>query len=99
MRTARVISLILVSVFALAAANPLVVERQTCECQSPTGCPGRCSENGKSMCVGYCGQNTTVFCKACGHTKLGCILDDDGTCFTGNVSFDSRQEQRLTYLS
>ncbi|KAJ7726837.1 hypothetical protein DFH07DRAFT_1066623 [Mycena maculata] len=80
MHAFRVISLILASAVALAAANPLLTERQTCGCESPTGCPGRCS--GNSLCVDYCGFNTTVTCAACGDTSLGCIIDTDGTCFT-----------------
>ncbi|KAJ7697283.1 hypothetical protein B0H16DRAFT_1903651 [Mycena metata] len=83
MRATHLISLVLASAFALVAANPLVAERQTCGCESPTGCPGRCS--GNSMCVGYCGFNTTVFCSECGDsTTLGCILNTDGSCFTVN---------------
>ncbi|KAJ7493542.1 hypothetical protein FB451DRAFT_1214757 [Mycena latifolia] len=81
MHAVRVLSFMLVSTFALVAANPLLSERQSCFCTSPTGCPGRCS--GNSLCVGYCGQNTTVFCDACGETNLACILNDDGSCFTG----------------
>ncbi|KAJ7123704.1 hypothetical protein C8R44DRAFT_784239 [Mycena epipterygia] len=82
MHAFQILSFMLVSAFTLAAANPLVAERQICGCESPTGCPGRCS--GNSECVGYCGFNTTVVCNACGDTSLGCILDDDGTCFTVN---------------
>ncbi|KAJ7603201.1 hypothetical protein DFH06DRAFT_339216 [Mycena polygramma] len=82
MHTTQLLSLMLVSAFALVAANPLVAARETCGCESPTGCPGRCSA--KSMCVGYCETNTTVHCHACGNTSLGCILNDDGTCFTVN---------------
>ncbi|KAJ7258062.1 hypothetical protein B0H12DRAFT_1232367 [Mycena haematopus] len=82
MRPVQLFSLILVSAVALVTANPLLAERQTCGCTSPTGCPGRCS--GNSLCVGYCGTNTTVVCPACGDTSLGCILDTDGTCFTVN---------------
>ncbi|KAJ7836700.1 hypothetical protein B0H14DRAFT_2793709 [Mycena olivaceomarginata] len=70
---------------ALIAANPLVAQPdvdKVCLCTSPTGCPGRCS--GHSKCVNYCGMNTTVVCNACGKTSLGCILDDDGSCFTVN---------------
>ncbi|KAF7373789.1 hypothetical protein MSAN_00590600 [Mycena sanguinolenta] len=81
MRAVQLLSFMLVSAFALVAANPLVAERRDfCDCTSPTGCPGRCS--GNSACVGYCGTNTTVACAACGTTSLGCILDTDGTCFT-----------------
>ncbi|KAJ6554389.1 hypothetical protein B0H19DRAFT_1153385 [Mycena capillaripes] len=82
MHAARFISLMLVWAFALVTANPLVAQREVCGCESPTGCPGRCS--GNSLCVGYCGMNTTVFCSACGETSLGCILNDDGSCFTVN---------------
>ncbi|KAF8196328.1 hypothetical protein K438DRAFT_1826011 [Mycena galopus ATCC 62051] len=80
MRAAQLVSFLFVFGFSLVAANPLVAERQTCGCTSPTGCPGRCS--GNSLCVDYCGFNTTVACAACGDTSLGCILDTDGTCFT-----------------
>ncbi|KAK7014245.1 hypothetical protein R3P38DRAFT_1446974 [Favolaschia claudopus] len=76
----RLISLMLVSAIALVAANPLITQRETCGCTSPTGCPGRCS--GNSLCVNYCGLNTTVHCEACGKTSLGCILNDNGICFT-----------------
>ncbi|KAJ7704056.1 hypothetical protein B0H17DRAFT_1127078 [Mycena rosella] len=69
-----------ISAVALVAANPLLDPHETCGCESPTGCPGRCSAN--SLCVGYCETNTIVFCGACGETSLGCIFDDDGTCFT-----------------
>ncbi|KAJ7092402.1 hypothetical protein B0H15DRAFT_833787 [Mycena belliarum] len=82
MPTLRVLSFILASVLALAAANPLECKSDKCLCTSPTGCPGRCE--GNSLCVGYCGTNTTVVCGACGDTSLACILDDDGTCFTVN---------------
>ncbi|KAJ7868544.1 hypothetical protein B0H14DRAFT_2729134 [Mycena olivaceomarginata] len=70
---------------ALIAANPLAAQPdvdKVCLCTSPTGCPGRCS--GHSKCVNYCGMNTTVVCNACGKTSLGCILDDDRSCFTVN---------------
>ncbi|KAJ6492836.1 hypothetical protein C8R47DRAFT_1119960 [Mycena vitilis] len=87
MHTTQLLSLLLVSAIAFVAANPLVAARETCGCESPTGCPGRCSE--KSMCVGYCETNTTVYCHACGsgnksgNITLACIMNDDGTCFTG----------------
>ncbi|KAJ7607541.1 hypothetical protein FB45DRAFT_1040223 [Roridomyces roridus] len=70
----------IVLALSLAAANPLLTERQTCECESPTGCPGRCS--GNYLCVDYCRLGMTVACSACGTTSLGCILNTDGTCFT-----------------
>ncbi|KAF7369747.1 hypothetical protein MVEN_00306400 [Mycena venus] len=84
MHAAHLISLMLVSFLALVTANPLATQRdtETCGCESPTGCPGRCS--GNSQCVDYCGMNTTVFCDACGETSLGCILNDNGSCFTVN---------------
>ncbi|KAJ6626019.1 hypothetical protein B0H10DRAFT_569764 [Mycena sp. CBHHK59/15] len=83
MHAFSILSVMLASAIALVAANPLLVERQTCGCESPTGCPGRCSADGAtSFCVNYCGLNTTVVCSACGDTSLGCILNDDGSCFT-----------------
>ncbi|KAJ7704033.1 hypothetical protein B0H17DRAFT_1127057 [Mycena rosella] len=83
MHAFRALSLTLISAVALVAANPLLAPRETCGYESPTGCPGCCS--GNSLCVGYCETNRTDFYGACGETSLGCILDDDGTCFTGKL--------------
>ncbi|KAJ6565822.1 hypothetical protein DFH09DRAFT_1081477 [Mycena vulgaris] len=85
MHTFRILSLMIASSLALVAANPLIAERQTCDCQSPTGCPGRCSVlqgSGHSYCSGYCGRDNAVICDACGFSTLGCIVNDDGSCFT-----------------
>ncbi|KAF8196324.1 hypothetical protein K438DRAFT_1968041 [Mycena galopus ATCC 62051] len=76
----RLISFMLVSMLALAAANPLVAERETCDCESPTGCPGLCSAD--FLCVGYCGMDTSVYCNACTSSGLSCIMSTDGSCFT-----------------
>ncbi|KAJ6569097.1 hypothetical protein B0H19DRAFT_1256772 [Mycena capillaripes] len=90
MYTIQLLSLVLVSSIALVVANPLLPslnERQTCNCQSPTGCPGRCAPlqgSGHSFCIGYCGHNNAVICDACGFSTLGCIVNDDGSCFTVN---------------
>ncbi|KAJ7328703.1 hypothetical protein DFH08DRAFT_883073 [Mycena albidolilacea] len=89
MHATRLLSLVLASVLSLAAANPLLSERQlsTCGCQSPSGCPGTCS--GTGFCLHYCETNTTVFCDACGDSTSECILSNDGTCFIRKVSIRS----------
>ncbi|KAJ7662712.1 hypothetical protein DFH06DRAFT_357142 [Mycena polygramma] len=73
----------------LATATPLVntslTERQSCGCTSPSGCPGRCAplQGSGAFCIGYCGRDNAVACGACGFsTTLGCIVNDDGSCFT-----------------
>ncbi|KAJ7271157.1 hypothetical protein C8J57DRAFT_1508107 [Mycena rebaudengoi] len=93
----RAISLMLISAVALAAANPLIAlsERQTCGCQSPSGCPGHCSPlqgSSHSVCIGYCGRpDSVVVCDACGSSNAQCILNDDGSCFTSNSAILIRQ--------
>ncbi|KAJ6548474.1 hypothetical protein B0H19DRAFT_1265305 [Mycena capillaripes] len=91
-----ILAVTLVSAFTFAAANPIIhtslterhlTERQSCNCQSPSGCPGRCAVlqgSGHSFCIGYCGRDNAVVCDACGFTTSGCIVNDDGSCFTVN---------------
>ncbi|KAJ7879399.1 hypothetical protein B0H13DRAFT_2340644 [Mycena leptocephala] len=83
----RMLSFILATSVALVAANPFVQERQTCNCESPSGCPGTCAPlqgSGHSYCIGYCGENNAVICDACGFTTDNCIVNTDGSCFTVN---------------
>ncbi|KAJ7323341.1 hypothetical protein DFH08DRAFT_817914 [Mycena albidolilacea] len=89
MHAFQVFSLLLASSFVLVAANPLLTsltERRTCNCDSPTGCPGRCTPlqgSGTGWCINYCSWGNAVMCGACGQSyTLGCIVNDDGSCFT-----------------
>ncbi|KAJ7452995.1 hypothetical protein B0H11DRAFT_1927143 [Mycena galericulata] len=86
MQLLRTFSLILASSIVLVAANPFITERQTCNCNSPSGCPGTCAAlqgSGHSYCIGYCGEDNAVICDACGFTTDNCIVNTDGSCFTG----------------
>ncbi|KAJ6465759.1 hypothetical protein C8R45DRAFT_1219626 [Mycena sanguinolenta] len=80
MRTSQLVAFVSL-LTALAAAKPLVAERDlVCDCMSPTGCPGLCTEG--FLCTGYCGTDTSFFCNTCTSSGLSCIFNADGSCFT-----------------
>ncbi|KAJ7271155.1 hypothetical protein C8J57DRAFT_1226731 [Mycena rebaudengoi] len=102
MHAFRAISpLILIFAAALVAANPLLslAERQSCHCQSPSGCPGHCAPlqgSGHSYCIGYCARDNAVICDACGFSSANCIVNDDGSCFT--IMGSTPDRELATYL-
>src|ERR1700748_1635167 len=67
-------------------ANP-----PTCNCESPSGCPGHCTTlqgSGLKLCLGYCGFPEPSLCDACpdDFEQVPCIAPTAGnpTCFTVN---------------
>ncbi|KAF9561618.1 hypothetical protein CPC08DRAFT_707281 [Agrocybe pediades] len=92
----RVAFILASSMVALVASNPLAVERTasnplglpthlTCECNSPSGCPGQCitTSAGIPACNNYCGTGTIIPCGGCATGFNGCIINlDDLSCST-----------------
>ncbi|EKM60665.1 uncharacterized protein PHACADRAFT_246727 [Phanerochaete carnosa HHB-10118-sp] len=52
-----------------------------CNCTSPTGCPGLCSQiDGSSYCSNDCGYPGNVPCAVCAGESGNCYFDTNGVC-------------------
>ncbi|EPQ53378.1 hypothetical protein GLOTRDRAFT_117324 [Gloeophyllum trabeum ATCC 11539] len=71
---------LLLAALSPALANPFVTRQDTCECQSPTGCPGYCqdTEGIGAACFNNCGNGIAIACGACQGKTGACFVDATG---------------------